>query len=121
MTPEERFDRIERQIEFLAGHQAQMSSAIDHHSEQIGQLGNFLLRTARSVEDLVRRTEERFNQIANWQQRSDRKLEELAEAQRRTDGQIQQLIASQQRTDERLNILVGFVERYFSNGGRGRQ
>lgn len=99
MTPEERFERIERQIEFIVGHQATQT-------EQIRQLGDFLLRTARFVEDFARGTEERFSQVAEWQQRSDRKMEELAEAQR--------------RTDERMNVLIGVVERYFSNGGRSR-
>ncbi|MBI3940833.1 MAG: hypothetical protein HY315_08360 [Acidobacteria bacterium] len=102
MQPEERFERIERQIEFLASHQAQLTATVERHSEQIGQLseqvgqlsgrvgdlGEFLLRTARIVEDLARRTEEGFNRVAQ----------------------------AQQRTDERLNILIAVVERYFSNG-----
>ena len=95
MPPEECLDRVERQLEFLAGHQAQMAVTVEKHSEQITQLGDFLLRAARFSENLARRTEERFA--------------ELAEAQRRTEEHMQ-------RTDERLNVLVNIVERYFSNG-----
>src|SRR3989442_7463619 len=86
MLPEERFERIERKVEFLveegtrldnriAAHQVQ----IEKHSEQIADLGAFLLRLAHSLEDFAKRTEERL-------------LE----------------------TGERLNILIGIVGRYFS-------
>lgn len=111
MDPEERFERIERQIEFLADHQAAMSAAIDRHSEQIGQLGDFLLRTGRFVEDFARRTEERFNQVADAMQGTNERIDRLAEAQR-------QLTEAQHRTDERLNVLINVVERYFSGNGR---
>ena len=118
MNPEERFERIERQIEFLADHQAAMSAAIDRHSEQIGQLGgqigqlaDFLLRTGHFVEDFTRRTEERFNQVADAMQGTNERIDRLAEAQR-------QLTEAQHRTDERLNVLINVVERYFSGNGR---
>jgi methyl-accepting chemotaxis protein len=98
MTPEERFERIERQIEFLAANQAQhdtrmaeISSRLAENSRQItensaniGQLTDLTLRIGRIVEEQARRMDE--------------------------------LAASQQRTDECLNTLIHVVERFFSNG-----
>lgn len=97
MTPEERFDRIERQIESVVGQQA-------HQAEQIQQLGDFLLRATRFVEDFARRT-------AEWQRRTEERFGQV-------DEKLGRLAEAQQRTEERLNILIGVVERYFSNGGR---
>ncbi|HYK88410.1 MAG TPA: hypothetical protein VE398_06550 [Acidobacteriota bacterium] len=91
MTPEERFERIERQLEFLAAGQAQhdarmaeISGQLAVNSGQIGQLSDLTLRIGRIVEEQARR------------------MDALAESQR--------------RTDERLNTLINVVERYFSNG-----
>jgi hypothetical protein len=67
MTPEERFDRIERQVEFLATHQAQLSTSLEaltkvveshsqqiaQHTAQIGQLGDLFMRFGRIVERQV--------------------------------------------------------------------
>jgi predicted short-subunit dehydrogenase-like oxidoreductase (DUF2520 family) len=47
--------------------------------------------------------------IADAQQRTEARVAELAEAQSRTDRKLAE-------TDERLNVLIGVVERYFSNG-----
>lgn len=76
MTPEERFDRIERQMEFLADNQAQTSAQLLQLGQRVEQLGDYLLRTARFMEGFARRTEERFSQV-------DEKLGRLAEAQQR--------------------------------------
>ncbi len=95
MTPEERFDRIERQLEFLANHQAQLSTSLEalrdivarhdsqiaQHSTQIVQLADIVVSLARVVEEQGRRMEEQGR-----------------------------------RTDERLNALINTVERYISNG-----
>jgi hypothetical protein len=57
MTPEERYDRIECQVEFLATHQAQLSTSLEvltkvvqshsqqiaQHTAQIGQLGDLVM------------------------------------------------------------------------------
>ena len=90
MIPEEqeRYARIDRQLEFLANHQARLSEDIENlkqiaatHTTQIGQLADTVLSLVRVFEEQNRRTEERFR-----------------------------------ATDERLNALIGVVERYFSNG-----
>ena len=102
MTPEERFERIERQLEFLATNQAQLSASVEtlrdvasRHDDQIaenftqiGSLRDLLLRLGRIVEEQGRRMDEGFARLTE----------------------------AQQRTDERLNTLINVVERYFSNG-----
>ncbi|NWG14161.1 MAG: hypothetical protein HXY20_11570 [Acidobacteria bacterium] len=98
MEPEERFERIERQLEFLAANQAQHdarmaeisrkqeenSRQIGVNSAHIGQLADLTLRIGRIVEEQAHR------------------MYELAESQR--------------RADERLSALIKVVERYFSDG-----
>ena len=104
MTPEEkeRYDRIDRQLEFLAAHQAQLSSdiavlyqtsakhdeQIARHGDQIAQMGvnvqslaDSVLRLARVVDERDRQTNERFAAL-----------------------------------NEKLGALIDVVERYFSNG-----
>ncbi len=95
MTPGERFDRIERQIEFLASHQAKLSSSVEGlreisarheaeiatHTGQIEKLVDVVASLARIVEEQGRHFEE--------QGRS---------------------------TDQRLNALINTVERHISGG-----
>ena len=88
MTPEERFERIERQLEFLAVNQAQLTASVQSHnsqiaenSRQIGQLADLTMRIGRIVEEQARHMDEGFT-----------------------------------RMDERLSTLIDVVERYFSNG-----
>ena len=102
MTPEERFERIERQLNFLADHQAQLSASTARHDGQIGQLIDVVGSLTRIVEGQGRRMEEGFARVTE-------RFDLLAEAQQRTDEQMR-------RTDERLNALINVVERYFSNG-----
>ncbi len=115
MTPEQpvRYERVERQLEFLANHQAQLHAEIEalkeitrqnseqiaknseqiaRHSEQIGQLGtqlgqlgDYVLRMGRVFEQQARSAEERMA-----------------------------------RTDERLNALITIVERHMS-GHNGKE
>ena len=94
MLPEERFERIERKVEFLVEEGARLDNRIaahhvqiEKHSEQSADLGTFLLRMGHSLENFAERTEERF---------------------RETDQRLRE-------TGERLNILIGIVEKYFSN------
>ena len=111
MTPEEqeRYARIDRQIEFLANHQAQLSADIENlkqiaatHTTQIGRLADTVLSLVHVVEEQSRRSEERFRAI-------DERFRATDELFRATDERLR-------ATDERLNTLIGVVERYFSNG-----
>ena len=118
MDPEDRFERIERQMEFIVNQQAENSATIARHSEQIKQLGDFLLQTARFVEGFARRTDEHINALIDAQLRIDDRVSKLIEAQHGADERINCLAAAQQRTEERIHILINVVERYFSNGKR---
>ncbi len=118
MTPEEqdRYERIDRQLEFLANnqaqlstHQTQLSADIENlkqiagtHTTQIGRLADTVLSLVRIVEEQSGRTEERFREVASAQTRTEERFREVASAQA--------------RTDERLNALISVVDRYFSNG-----
>ena len=95
MTPEERFERMERQMEFLAQNQAELTA-------NVGTLKQDLLALARIVQQHVVSSEARFQMVADQFQRVDQSMESLAAAQR--------------VTEERLNALIIIVERYFSNG-----
>ncbi len=102
MTPEERFERIERQIEFLASHQAHLSASLEtlrevsaRHDVQIVKLTDVVVSLARIVEEQGKRTEEHF---------------------RRTDEHFRRTEEQLLRTDERLNALINTVERHISQG-----
>jgi ABC-type transporter Mla subunit MlaD len=106
MTHEERFARIEQKLEFLAGNQGQLWADLQElqqisrrHSAQIAEVGSFILRLGRVVEEQGRQTERRIE--AEVQQRRE-------EVRRRDE--------ESRRIDERLNALIHIVERYFSNG-----
>ena len=90
MTPEERerYDRIDRQLEFVANNVASHDAQITENSKQIGQLVDVMLSLTRVVEEQGRSTDERFRELAE----------------------------SQRHTGERLSALINVVERYFSNG-----
>lgn len=79
------------------------------------RLGEAQLRTEQTIGQIVQ-VQSHMNEvvaaIADAQERSDAKLAELAAQQARTDMQLAE-------TDERLNVLIGVVERYFSNGRNG--
>jgi chromosome segregation ATPase len=111
MTPEEkeRYDRIDRQLEFLAAHQAQLSSdlaelksivamqsqqiakhdeQIAKHDEQIAELGNVIGMQGGQVQSLA----DTVLRLARVMDERDR------------------------QTDAKINALIAVVERYFSNG-----
>lgn len=106
MTPEERYEKVQQQLEFLADQQAQFfasiqahqleiqrhSDQIAHHSEQISDLGRFLTSTARLMEQLALEAAER-------QQHIDERFKE---------------------TGERLDALINMFERRLAEGNRHR-
>ncbi len=98
MTPEERerYDRIDRQLEFLAAHQAQLSSDLTiqqqitaKHDEQISRLEQQIVKQGEHVQSLT----DNVLRLARVVDERDR------------------------QTSEKLNALIAVVERYFSNGG----
>jgi ABC-type transporter Mla subunit MlaD len=92
---EERFQRIDRQLEFLSENQAQLTIALAKQDEQLTQLGDFIGRLARVLEEHVRQTHARFGQ---------------------TDEQIKKLVQAQSQTDKRLKSLIAAIERRYANG-----
>jgi len=111
MTPDERFERIERQLEFLASHQAQLSSALERLSANLAQVTEDLKR----VTEIVGSHTEQIGQLIDLVMRFGRVVEEQG---RSTYDRLDRLVDAQVRTDQRLNLLIGVVERFLSNGRR---
>ncbi len=109
MTPEERFERIERLLEFLASHQAQLSASVEalreassRHDAQIAQIMEV---SARHDGQILSLTDALTSLVRVFEEQG-----------RRTDERINRLTEAQQRTDERVKALISMAERYFSNG-----
>src|SRR5438034_10138727 len=102
MTPEERFERMELQMEFLAQNQAELTA-------NVGTLKQDLLALARIVQQHVVSTEARFQTVAE-------RFQTVADQFQRVDESMESLAKAQRSTEERLNALITIVERYFSNG-----
>jgi len=118
MTPEERFERIERQLEFSTGILAQLCDSqqhqdaeIAHNSRQISQLAEAVSTLARICDEQGDRIEAGFKRMEERQALTDEQIRLTDEQMKRTDEQMK-------RTDERLNALISMVERHLSAGGQ---
>jgi ABC-type transporter Mla subunit MlaD len=119
MTNEE----MQKMMEFILEQQATFTVNLDLLRDKVDQLSDAQRRTEKNLAELAASQAQMIRQqthmnevvaaIADSQQRTDAKLAELAEAQAHTDKRLAE-------TDERLNILVGVVERYFSEGRNGK-
>ena len=109
MTPEERFERIERQLEFSAEILARLSASQQHQDVEIARLAGAVSTLVHVVDEMGNRMEAGFSRMADGFSRMEEGLSRLEERQRQTDEQMK-------RTDERLNALISVVERHFSNG-----
>lgn len=108
MTNEE----MQKMMEFILQQQATFTVNLDRLGETVNQLAESQRRMDETLGQMVQvqtRTIEVVAAIADAQQETAVKFAELAEAQARTDKKLAE-------TDERLNVLIGVVERYFSNG-----
>jgi len=108
MTPEEkeRSDRIDRQLEFLAAHQARLSS----------DLATLQLITAQLIEKSAKHDEQIARQGSQIQSLADtvlRLARIVDERDRQTDAKIDE---RDRQTNARINALINIVERYFSDG-----
>jgi len=63
MTPEERFERIERQLEFSAGILAQLCASQDRQDAEIAQNSRQIALLAEAVSTLARVSDEQGNRI----------------------------------------------------------
>lgn len=107
MTPEERdrYDRIDRLLEFLANNQAQLSAESGRLSAELDTLKEITAMHSAQIEAHGKQIEAQGKQIA-----------ELGNFVFRLGHVVEEQAAAQARTDERLNTLIGVVERYFSDG-----
>ena len=98
MDPEERFERIERSLGFIAANQAQ-------HDARMAEIINRQAEHARQLEEHFRVIEANSGQIG-----------QLGDLTLRVGRIVEEQARRMDRTDERLNTLISVVERYFSNG-----
>ena len=111
MTPEERerYDRVDRQLEFLAAHQAQFSSDLTElrrvtaeHSQQIARHGEQIAKQGEQIASLGGQIVQLGGHV--------RSLTD-------TVGRLAHVVDERDRqTDAKINALIGVVEKYFSNG-----
>ena len=107
MTPEERdrYERIDRTLEFLANNQAQLSVELGRLSAELDKLKEVTGMHSTQIEAQGKLIEAQGKQIG-----------ELGNFILRLGHVVEEQVAAQARTDERLNVLIAVVERYFSNG-----
>ncbi|HEV8129892.1 MAG TPA: hypothetical protein VGQ81_01470 [Acidobacteriota bacterium] len=124
MIPDERYEKVQRQLEFLADQQAQFFASIqahqveiERHTEQIGELRDFLLKSARAMDNFARQTNGQFTRVAETQMRTEERFRETDKRFRETDERFDARI---KRLDVRLNVLIDVVERHFSDPDRPR-
>ena len=118
MTPEERFERIERHVEFMAQNQAQLTTSTSTLTQDVGALKQDLVELARIVQQHVVTTEARFQMVAGQLGTVSEHFGTVAEQFRKVDERLESLAEAQRTTEERLNTLIIIVERYFSDGKR---
>ena len=109
MTPEERYEQIQRQLEFLAASQAQNAARMAENSKQIAENSLQITENSRQISDNSRQ----ISQLADSLLRIGRVFEA---GFKRTNERLSILADSQINTNERLNTLINILERYFSNG-----
>ncbi len=107
MTPEERerYDRIDRQLEFLAAHQAQLTSNIASHDAQIAENSRQIAQHSQQIAEHSRQIGQLVGVMAS-----------MAHIVEDTDEHFKALAESQRRTDQRLSAFINAVERYMSGG-----
>jgi septal ring factor EnvC (AmiA/AmiB activator) len=116
MTPEERWERIDRLVEFLAANQAQLSASSHAHDAQIAENAKLIAENAKQIAEHSKQIAEHSKQIGQLGDLILRIGRIVEEQGRRIDDGFARLAESQRRTDERLNALINVVERYFSDG-----
>ena len=114
MNPEERFEQIERLLDFLATSQAKHDGEIAENSKQIKDNSRQIAENSKQIaQNTIQITQnaEQIGQIADLTLRIGRIVEQQA-------SRMDALAESQRNTEQRLNALMNVVERYFSNGHR---
>ena len=130
MNPEERFDRIEHQLEFLAvsiqSHDAQIAENSKHIAEnrkhiaenwqQINENSRQIALHSKQIEAHSKQIEAQSRQVAAQSEQIAKLTDLTLRIGRIAEEQAKRMDDSQAHTDERLNILIKMIERRFSDG-----
>jgi methyl-accepting chemotaxis protein len=121
MTPEEkeRWDRIDRSLEYVAATMARLAARQEEHSRQIEEHSRQIEEQSKEIEkhsEQIRALSAHVEQLTDVTMRVVRIVEEQARRSDDFDHRLKMLLEAGARTDERLNTLITVVERYFSNG-----
>ena len=106
MESDERFERIERTIEFLAQSQARADASQARFEANQAIFDVKMAHLHTDVETLVR-VQEGHQVLVEMLLESQRKTEE---SQRKTDERMRELAEQTKHTDERLNALIKVVD-----------
>ncbi len=123
MTPEERFERIERTLEFVANQQARFFSDLEElrgatlknteqikkHSEQIERHSEQIERHSEQIRDLMELAfvfQGRFDHAAELMERQSERLERLELALVHTGERFDRHIEESRRDRELLRSLI---------------
>ena len=113
-------DKIQKQMEFILGQQAQFAADMGQLQKKHGQLQDAHRQLEVIVGRLANTTLEGFEGLVDAQIKTEENLSTLtermtalAEAQSRTDERLLE-------TDVRLNTLINVVERHISEGRNGK-
>lgn len=109
MTPEERFERIDRQFEFLAAQQAELNTIVQRNSEQIAEHSAQIAEHGAQIAQLT----DIVSSVVQVLEQQGRRAEEF---QRRTEERFKEVDERFKEVAERMNALIIVVERYFSDG-----
>ncbi len=103
MTPEERFERIETQLELLARYGVDTADRLD------------------GVTDRLNSITDRLNSVADRLDRLAERVEGLAEAQRGTQASVDQTSRDVAKLVDVVGSLVRRFERHSGDGHGGRE
>lgn len=109
MTNEE----IQKRIEFIIEQQAQFAADIQQLRETQAADSKIMKEKHNSLTEALTTVVGMIGKLSAAQERTDANVAELAE-------KMITLADAQANTDERLNMLIGMVERYFSDGRNGK-
>jgi methyl-accepting chemotaxis protein len=114
MTPEERerWERIDRLVEFLAANQAELSARNAEIAEEIRQHSAHIAENRAQIAQNSAQIAQQSAQISEH----SAQIAQLTDAMRELGRYVLNLAHIVERTDDRLNVVIDIVERHFGNG-----
>jgi len=113
MTPEERFERIEREIEFIVKQQGQFSADLQQERQERREREALIQKQIDQTNAAVVAAVGMIGRLSEAQAETEAKLKEVAEGMRKLEEKGAE-------TEERLNLFINFVERYLSQRDNGK-